>query len=211
MTSDRNDPKLLAKAFCNPHKPNGIYSSIEPIEILPISSLSLPKHVLRKYSDTHKRQFARCLETFGFVTPIAIDAQGKVVAGAIWYLGAVQLRLPEVPTNRVTHLPPEYIEAFRAMRAENSVGNAIASSNEFVCGIAFAACPELESAFLAKITTRSRADWRRKRKTAFRAYSGRSGMKAPCSSSARPRGANARWRARSAPEITSLLCCAYAA
>jgi len=96
-----------------PLKPNEVFSAIRPIEHLPMSAISLPRRMLRAYSEVNKKQFARCLEIFGFVTPIVVDAAGTVVAGLNWYLAAVHLEIPVVPIIRVTHLSPAQLEAYR--------------------------------------------------------------------------------------------------
>lgn len=94
-------------------KHNEVFTQVGPVERLPIDAISPPARSLRKVTDRHKKQYARCIEALGLITPIVIDPSGVIVAGLIWYLGAVQLGLRELPVIRVTHLTPEKLEIYR--------------------------------------------------------------------------------------------------
>jgi ParB-like chromosome segregation protein Spo0J len=118
MTKHRQGiPRLLTgypqKRLPAASKDNGIFTQMGPIERVSIDTISPPKRPLRKYTDHHKKRYARAIETFGIITPVIIDASGVIVAGLIWYLGALHLGLRELPVVRVTHLSPEMLEAYR--------------------------------------------------------------------------------------------------
>jgi hypothetical protein len=58
----------------------------------------------RKHSPAQVRKLAASLDRFGFVLPILIDSQGRVVAGWGLVLAARQLGLSEVPAVSLTDL-----------------------------------------------------------------------------------------------------------
>lgn len=94
-------------------KHNEVLTHVGPVERLSIGAISPPPQSLRKHTDRHKKQCGRCIEALGLITPIIIDSAGVIVAGLIWYLGALQLGLPELPVIRVTHLTPEKLQIYR--------------------------------------------------------------------------------------------------
>lgn len=96
-----------------PSKHNEIFTDLGPIERIPIDAISLPSRLIRGHTDHQKKQYAKCIETLGLITPIIVDAAGVVVAGLIWYFGALQLGLRDLPIIRVTHLSPEKLDVYR--------------------------------------------------------------------------------------------------
>src|SRR6516165_8310778 len=58
----------------------------------------------RKHPPGQIRKLAASLDRFGFVLPILIDVEHRVVAGWALLLAAMQLGLTEVPAIRVTDL-----------------------------------------------------------------------------------------------------------
>ncbi|MBB4361519.1 DNA modification methylase [Bradyrhizobium sp. CIR18] len=93
---------------------NEIFTQRGPVELVAIDAISLPERLLRKHTDRHKKQYAKCIEALGGVIgPIIIDGSGVIVAGMIWYFGALKLGLRELPIIRVTHLTPEKLELYR--------------------------------------------------------------------------------------------------
>ena len=56
---------------------------------------------------------ARSIESFGFLVPLVVDAEGVIVAGHTRYTAAIQLGLTSVPTISAAHLTQEQIDAFR--------------------------------------------------------------------------------------------------
>lgn len=95
-------------------KHNEVFTHVGPVERLPIGAISPPQRLLRKHTDRHKKQYAKCIEALGgLISPIIVDPSGVIVAGLIWYLGALQLGLPELSVIRVTHLTPEKLALYR--------------------------------------------------------------------------------------------------
>jgi ParB-like chromosome segregation protein Spo0J len=60
---------------------NEIHTDIGPIERMPIAAISLPDRLLRSHSDRNKKQYARCIEALGLISPIIVDASGVIVVG----------------------------------------------------------------------------------------------------------------------------------
>src|ERR1700722_15291278 len=58
----------------------------------------------RKHSHAQLRKLAESLERFGFVFPVLIDSQSRVVAGWGLVLAARKLGLPDVPAIMVADL-----------------------------------------------------------------------------------------------------------
>ena len=67
----------------------------------------------RKHPPGQLRKLAASLDRFGFVLPIVIDPQQRVVAGWGLVLAARQLGLPEVPAVCLTDLPEAELRALR--------------------------------------------------------------------------------------------------
>ena len=67
----------------------------------------------RKHPPRQIRKLAASLDRFGFVLPILIDPEHRVVAGWALLLAAKQLGLIEVPAIRVTDLPEAELRAVR--------------------------------------------------------------------------------------------------
>lgn len=59
------------------------------------------------------QQIAASIETFGFVSPVLLDAQDEVIAGHGRLLAAQALGWREVPTLTLAHLTPAQVQAYR--------------------------------------------------------------------------------------------------
>jgi DNA modification methylase len=88
-------------------KSNKIFNDLDKIERVPLSSVKPPSKMLRVYTKAHIRTASRCVERFGFLCPLLLDADGVILAGMIWFLAAQALELPEIPIMRVDHLSAE--------------------------------------------------------------------------------------------------------
>jgi ParB-like chromosome segregation protein Spo0J len=66
----------------------------------------------RKHSKKQIGQIARSIKTFGFVVPILLDADLRVIAGHGRLLAARRLAMPVVPTVSVAHLSRAQAQAF---------------------------------------------------------------------------------------------------
>jgi hypothetical protein len=67
----------------------------------------------RSHSRKQIRQIAQSIETFGFITPVVVDANLSVIAGHGRLLACQQLDWTEVPTVRLDHLTPAQAKAFQ--------------------------------------------------------------------------------------------------
>ena len=70
-------------------------------------------HETRRHPPGQLRKLARSLDQYGFVCPILIDDQCRVVAGWGLVLAARQLGLSEVPAIRLTDLSETKLRALR--------------------------------------------------------------------------------------------------
>src|SRR5947199_2109330 len=82
-------------------------------EFVPIASCKPLGRETRKHPPQQVRKLAASLDRFGFVLPILIDAEGRVVAGWGLVLAARQLSLTEVPAARLTDMSAAELRALR--------------------------------------------------------------------------------------------------
>ena len=97
----------------------GVGHSNRPIQIAYrlIAELKLDAMNPRVHSPRQVRQIARSIESFGFIVPVLIDADGKVIAGHGRILACQLLGWTEVPTITLDHLSEAQARAF--MIADN--------------------------------------------------------------------------------------------
>lgn len=84
-----------------------------------MSELKLDPRNPRIHSKRQIRQIARSIKTFGFIVPILIDANMKVVAGHGRILAAQEIGMNAVPTISLDHLNDAQLRAF--MLADNKL------------------------------------------------------------------------------------------
>jgi len=84
----------------------------EILERVPITSLKLDPRNARKHSQKQVKQIARSIKTFGFISPVIVDGENNVIAGAGRILALQQLGWSTVLVLRVTHLTPAEALAF---------------------------------------------------------------------------------------------------
>jgi DNA modification methylase len=85
----------------------------------PIDALTLNGANPRLHSRRQIRQIARSIETFGFLVPVLVDRDLKVIAGHGRVLASRELKVAEVPTISVDHLSREQVRAY--MIADNKL------------------------------------------------------------------------------------------
>lgn len=66
----------------------------------------------RTHSKRQIRQIARSIEEFGFVNPVLIDADDRIIAGHGRVEAARMVGITEVPTVRIEHLSPAQLRAY---------------------------------------------------------------------------------------------------
>ena len=82
-------------------------------QLLPLSAFKPLGRATRKHSPQQVGKLAESLNQFGFVLPILIDADGRVVAGWGLVLAARRLGLSDMPAVRVTDLSEPELRALR--------------------------------------------------------------------------------------------------
>jgi DNA modification methylase len=83
------------------------------VRLAPPASLKPFPRQIRSYPATHVRKLALSIDRFGWVIPIVIDNQDRVVAGWALTLAAQRLGLTEVPVVTVTDLSNEELRGLR--------------------------------------------------------------------------------------------------
>jgi DNA modification methylase len=82
------------------------------IEYVPVSKLKPRESNPRTHSPRQIRQIARSIERFGFVNPILVDRNNRIVCGHGRVTGAQLLGLKNVPTITLEHLSEEELRAY---------------------------------------------------------------------------------------------------
>src|SRR5579864_4796584 len=78
-----------------------------------ISDLKLDAANPKDHSRRQIRQIANSMESFGFISPVVVDARGNVAAGHGRIPAAALLGWTEVPTISIDHLSEAQFKAFR--------------------------------------------------------------------------------------------------
>ena len=92
--------------------PKGYVLVNRNIEYVPISKLLLRARNPRTHSQRQIKQIARSIERFGFVNPILMDGNGRVICGHGRVAGARLLGLQTVPTITLEHLSEPEVRAY---------------------------------------------------------------------------------------------------
>jgi DNA modification methylase len=77
-----------------------------------LSKLSPDPKNPRLHSKKHIRQLAASIKTFGFITPVIVDAENNIICGHGRFYAAMELGFAEVPTICAAHLTQTQIRAF---------------------------------------------------------------------------------------------------
>ena len=96
LSCAHSNPSFLSEALVNQKQLAVIY---RPIDALVLNSANPRLHSRRQI-----RQIARSIQTFGFLAPILVDRDLKVIAGHGRVLASRELKAAEVPTISVDHL-----------------------------------------------------------------------------------------------------------
>jgi ParB-like chromosome segregation protein Spo0J len=108
-----SDPKIEGGSV-SALKPNGYAVSRDlNARLVPIAGCKPLGRQTRKHPAGQVRKLALSLSQFGFVIPILIDGENRVVAGWGLVLAATQLGLREVPAIVVTDLSDAELRALR--------------------------------------------------------------------------------------------------
>lgn len=124
------------------------------IEYLPIASLASGGRKLRLHKKADIVALARAIETFGFLVPVLIDQDGRVVSGNGRLEAARLLGLTEAPCIRITHLDANKLRVFRI--AENQMGQ-LAGWDTEALGLELQDLSHIELGFSLEVTGLSAA------------------------------------------------------
>jgi hypothetical protein len=83
------------------------------VEYRPTGSLRPAERQTRKHSKKQIQQLAAAIREFGFVNPVLLDTEGRIVAGHGRVEAAKLLGLEQVPTIRLDHLTEAQLKAYR--------------------------------------------------------------------------------------------------
>ena len=100
------------------------------VEIRPISQLNHYTNNARTHSKKQIRQIAESIKTFGFVNPVLVDENDKIIAGHGRVKAANLLKLDEVPTIRLEHLSESERRAY--ILADNRLAELADWDNEIL-------------------------------------------------------------------------------
>lgn len=78
-----------------------------------LGDLKPAERLARQHSRKQLQQIAASIRQFGFVSPILVDAEGRIVAGHGRVEAAKSLKLHEVPTVCLAHLSETQLRAYR--------------------------------------------------------------------------------------------------
>src|SRR5262245_21432894 len=82
-------------------------------KLVPTTSLKPLGRETRRHPASQVRKLAASLDRFGFVMPVLVDSQQRVVAGWGLVLAALKLGLAQVPVVRLTDLSEGELRALR--------------------------------------------------------------------------------------------------
>lgn len=74
------------------------------VELRPLAALRSAKRNARTHSDKQIEQIAASIQQFGFLVPILVGAEGRIVAGHGRADAARRLQLEDVPVIPIEHL-----------------------------------------------------------------------------------------------------------
>jgi len=114
-----------------------------------LSELTLPNRHARRHSKKQIQQIAAAITEFGFINPVVIDKDGRVVCGIARVLAAQLLGIKEIPTIRVEYLTEAQKRAYAI--ADNRLAE-LASWDEATLAALFKEIDELEAGFNLEIT-----------------------------------------------------------
>lgn len=82
------------------------------IEYVAPGDLSLPPRATRKHSQKQLAQIQASITKLGFLAPLVVDSNLRIVCGVARYLAATALDVARIPIIRVSHLTPDQLRAY---------------------------------------------------------------------------------------------------
>lgn len=113
------------------------------------STLTPPLRQIKDHDDKHVAQIASSIGRFGFIAPIVVDSELKIVTGVGRYLAAKSLGLEEVPVVQVDHLSEAELRTYAI--ADNKLCE-LAPFNGEALGLEFGELSKVDLAYDLEIT-----------------------------------------------------------
>jgi len=81
-------------------------------ETVPVEAITPASRNARRHTKAQIEQIAQSIKRFGFINPVLVDRDGKIVAGHGRFEAAKSLGRSTVPTLRIEHLSPAELRAY---------------------------------------------------------------------------------------------------
>lgn len=97
-----------------PNNPAGGGQAVDPlkVELRPVSGLKPARRNARTHSERQLEQIAASISRFGFLNPVLVDDESRLVAGHGRVEAAKRLGIEEVPTLCASHLTRDELRAY---------------------------------------------------------------------------------------------------
>ena len=102
------------------HRRNDLCPRIELVHRNP-SDLTIPARNVRTVDEAQLARVIHSIEAAGFIMPVLIDQDGKIIDGVISVTAAKKLNLPSIPCVQASHLNKSEKRALR-LRLKSSAG-----------------------------------------------------------------------------------------
>lgn len=123
-------------------RPNDPSDGLELVlEYRATDELTPPNRRLRRANKRRDTAIRAATRSFGFIVPIIVDPEGRIVTGYGWWMAARDLELERVPVICVTHLTTEQLRLFAI--AESKIGD-MGEWDEDALRLEFAELSELD-------------------------------------------------------------------
>ena len=119
------------------------------ITYLTPSTLKLANRHARRHAKKQIRQIAAAIQEFGFINPVIVDKEGRVICGHARVLAAQLLGMKEIPTIRIEHLTEAQKQAYAI--ADNRLAE-LASWDDSTLAILLKELEELDPDFNLEVT-----------------------------------------------------------
>ncbi|WP_156677941.1 site-specific DNA-methyltransferase [Sphingomonas profundi] len=103
---------MVADRMKPPPRASNVAGVAIHVENVPPASLTPPAREVRRRTRQHVQRIARSLSEFGFLVPLIVDGQMRIVAGHSRWEAAKLLGLSSVPVIRVEHLTEGQLRLF---------------------------------------------------------------------------------------------------
>ena len=144
-------PAGSSQGVAQAHPPERISALVEHLDIVPraVEELRPYERNPRKHPPKQIEKLAASIREFGFLIPVVIEADGRIIAGHARVEAAKRLGLAQVPTIEIRHLSASQVQAFRI--ADNRLAE-LAQWDEQALAIELKALSELDLNFDVEIT-----------------------------------------------------------